>query len=78
MSDVEEKIRARAYEVWERQGCTGSPEDHWHQAERELKNEGSLDDASRDRSDAPDATVEDAPPVEVVKAVESVDDTPRE
>jgi Protein of unknown function (DUF2934) len=78
MSDVEDKVRARAYEIWERQGGTGSPEDHWHQAERELKNEGLLTDARQGRSDPPEATVQDTPPVEAVKAVEAVDDTSRE
>jgi Protein of unknown function (DUF2934) len=34
MGELEEKIRARAYEIWERQGRTGNPEDHWLQAER--------------------------------------------
>ena len=32
----EEKIRVRAYEIWERQRRTGDPEDHWLEAEHEL------------------------------------------
>ena len=28
MDEREEKIRVRAYEIWERQGHTGDPEDH--------------------------------------------------
>jgi len=33
-SDAE--IRARAYAIWEREGYTGSAEDHWFAAQREL------------------------------------------
>jgi hypothetical protein len=36
MSDLEDRIRARAYELWEEAGCTGDPEDHWFRAEREV------------------------------------------
>lgn len=32
----DERIRQRAYEIWESEGRTGNPEDHWFQAEREL------------------------------------------
>jgi hypothetical protein len=32
----EEQIRIRAYEIWERSGHSGSPEDHWFQAEVEI------------------------------------------
>src|SRR5215217_6952728 len=53
----EEKIRVRAYEIWERQGRTGAPEDHWLEAERESKAEEPTDITS-DRSEA---TVEEAP-----------------
>ena len=70
MDNREEKIRVRAYEIWERQGRTGDPEDHWHEAERELKAEDTTG-ASQDRSEA---TVEEAPPVEAVEAREAVND----
>jgi hypothetical protein len=33
----EEQIRTRAYEIWERSGHSGSPEDHWFQAEVEIE-----------------------------------------
>ena len=36
-SDREEKIRRRAYEIWEQEGRRGDPEDHWLRAERELR-----------------------------------------
>jgi hypothetical protein len=78
MNDSQEKVRVKAYEIWERQGRTGNPEDHWHQAERELRDERGLTEAIEDRADAPEATVEDASPVETVKAVEVIDDRPKE
>jgi hypothetical protein len=55
----DEKIRQRAYEIWEREGRTGNPEDHWFRAQRELEEQG------QERSDA---TVENAPPVVAVEA----------
>ena len=33
----EEEIRRRAYELWERGGRIGNAEDHWYQAEGEIK-----------------------------------------
>ncbi len=32
----EESIRRRAYEIWEREGRSGDPQDHWYRARREL------------------------------------------
>jgi hypothetical protein len=55
----DERIRQRAYEIWEREGRTGNPEDHWFRAQRELDEQG------QERSDA---TVENAPPVAAVEA----------
>jgi hypothetical protein len=55
----DEKIRQRAYEIWEREARTGNPEDHWFRAQRELEDQG------QERSDA---TVEDAPPAAAVEA----------
>jgi len=55
----DQRIRQRAYEIWEREGRTGNPEDHWFRAQRELDEQG------QERSDA---TVENAPPVTVVEA----------
>jgi hypothetical protein len=57
MDSREEKIRMRTYEIWERQGRMGSPDDHWFEAERELRAEEQPTEASQDRSDA---TVEEA------------------
>ena len=36
-NNCEEEIRRRAYELWERGGRIGNAEDHWFQAEREIK-----------------------------------------
>ncbi len=55
----DEKIRQRAYEIWEREGRTGNPEDHWFRAQRELDEEG------QERSDE---TVKDAPIATAVAA----------
>ena len=55
----DEKIRQRAYEIWEREGRTGNPEDHWFRAQREL------DDQGHERSNA---TVLDAPPAAAAEA----------
>ena len=55
----DEKIRQRAYEIWEHEGRTGNPEDHWFRAQREL------DDQAQERSDA---TVEDAPSADAGEA----------
>ncbi|MXQ14220.1 DUF2934 domain-containing protein [Microvirga makkahensis] len=55
----DERIRQRAYEIWENEGRTGNPEDHWFRAERELADQG------QERSDA---TVENALPAAAVEA----------
>ena len=39
MSGLEDKIRQRAYELWEQNGKTGSEIDYWRQAEREISAE---------------------------------------
>ena len=72
MDDWEEKVRLRAYHIWERQGRTGNPYDHWHEAERELKAEEAAD-TSQDR---PEATVEEATPVEAVEATQAATPDP--
>lgn len=73
MDQREERIRTRAYEVWERQGRRGNPEDHWLEAERALKAEDGSSEAASDRSDA---TVEEAPPVAAVEALEAASEAP--
>jgi Protein of unknown function (DUF2934) len=66
MDDTEEKIRTRAYEIWERAGRIGNPEDHWLEAERELG-------APIPAEGRPEAVVAEAAPVEVVRASEAAD-----
>jgi hypothetical protein len=57
--------RHKACEIWESQGRTGSPDDHWFEAERALRAEEEPTATARDRFDA---TVERAPPVAAVGA----------
>jgi len=68
-SSNEERIRQRAYEIWEAEGRTGDPQDHWYRAERELS------EASREPSEA---TVENAPPAAAAEAKEAVGSQPTE
>jgi hypothetical protein len=63
MDDREERIRVRAYGIWERQGRSGRPDDHWLGAERELKAEEGQQGAAQDPFEA---TVEQASPVDAV------------
>ena len=72
MDNREEKIRTKAYEIWEQQGFTGDPEDHWLEAEREIMAEEDTIGTSQDRSEA---TVEEASPVEAVEAREAASDS---
>ena len=67
MDDWEEKVRLRAYHIWDQQGRTGNPFDHWHEAERELRAEETAG-TSQNR---PEATVEEATPVEAVEAAQA-------
>jgi hypothetical protein len=62
--DLDDKIRQRAYELWEQQGRTGDPEDHWFQAEREL---------TRHSMDPLGATVAEVPPADAVRSAEAAD-----
>jgi hypothetical protein len=62
--DQREKIRRRAYELWEQNGRAGDPEDHWFRAERELT------DRPRDPLEA---TVESIPPAEAVRSMEAAE-----
>ncbi len=73
MNNSDEKIRMRAYEIWERQGRSGSPDDHWFEAERELRAEEEPTETAQDRSEA---TVEEASPVAAVESVEAASDSP--
>lgn len=47
MSDRDERIRQRAYEIWEREGRPGGMEEkHWHQAAEEIAAEEGQRSAS--------------------------------
>ncbi len=39
---LEQRIRERAYEIWEGEGRSGNLEDHWSRAEQDLNNAGAL------------------------------------
>ncbi len=39
--DLERRIRERAYEIWEQEGRSGDPEDHWFRAEQEMRGSAS-------------------------------------
>ena len=42
--DRHQRIKQRAYEIWEREGGGhGDPEKHWHQAESEIEREDQLE-----------------------------------
>ncbi|MEE1656219.1 DUF2934 domain-containing protein [Microvirga sp. CF3062] len=62
----DEAIRQRAYEIWEREGRAGDPEDHWYRAEREMN--GNQQEQSF-------ATLEKAPPVAAVEAMGAVSES---
>jgi hypothetical protein len=36
-NDLNQRIQERAYEIWEQEGRSGDPEDHWFRAEQELR-----------------------------------------
>ncbi len=49
MGDVEERIRERAYILWEEAGCPdGSGEEFWFAAEAALRDQAPLEDAPLD------------------------------
>ena len=53
MDDEHERIRRRAYELWERDGRSGDPEEHWLRAEKELNRETTeAGEATRQESSA--------------------------
>ena len=63
----EERIRQRAYEIWESEGRAGDPHDHWYRAEREL-NQSQPEQSS--------AALQEAPPAAPVEAGEAVSEQP--
>ncbi|WP_074078304.1 DUF2934 domain-containing protein [Microvirga massiliensis] len=64
MDEDLEAIRLRAYEIWESEGRTGNPTEHWLRAQQELRQ------GARTRSEA---TVQEATPADAVRAAETAD-----
>ena len=54
---LEQRIRERAYEIWESEGRSGNPEDHWSRAEQELNNAGAPQGQGADGAQTPDDTI---------------------
>jgi Protein of unknown function (DUF2934) len=54
---LEQRIRERAYEVWESEGRSGNPEDHWSRAEQELNNAGAPHRQDAAGAQTPDDTI---------------------
>jgi Protein of unknown function (DUF2934). len=45
MASLEERIRRRAYQIWQEEGCpTGQEERHWEMARQIIASEGSADE----------------------------------
>jgi hypothetical protein len=56
-SDREERIRQRAYEIWQSEGHGhGRHEDHWHRAEREIAAEEAATSGKTRRPATPSRT----------------------
>jgi hypothetical protein len=56
---LEQRIRERAYEIWQREGHSGNPEDHWFRAEQELKDAGTPQGQDAAGANTPDDTIID-------------------
>jgi hypothetical protein len=69
----QQRIQERAYQIWEREGRSGDPEDHWFRAERELMADESGTETSPPGSEA---AVEGASPVQAVEALEVTTNSP--
>jgi len=57
--DLEQRIRQRAYEIWESEGRTGDPEDHWSRATQELNDAGTSQGQDAAGAPTPDDTIID-------------------
>ena len=57
--DLEQEIRERAYEIWESEGRSGDPEDHWSRAKQELKDAGTLQGQDAAGATTPDDIIID-------------------
>ena len=53
MGEDEDKVRRRAYEIWEREGRPeGRHDEHWSQARREMEKYGAPEGAQLGRGEA--------------------------
>jgi len=76
--DLEDRIRRRAYEIWEREGRPeGREDDHWTLAKEEVAIEDNYKGTlMRNPSHGPDDTAERTEPVEPVLSMESQGEMP--
>jgi hypothetical protein len=58
MGDEHERIRRRAYELWESSGRSGDPEEHWFRAEQELKRDAMEAGAATGQEGSPERSPE--------------------
>jgi hypothetical protein len=74
IDDVEERVRQRAYEIWQREGCPeGRDADHWALAKEEIAIEDNQSQALLPNpSEGGDDTVVHPEPVEPLLAAESL------
>ncbi|APG88104.1 cell division protein FtsW (plasmid) [Sinorhizobium americanum CCGM7] len=50
-NEMDERVRRRAYEIWEREGrFDGDHERHWQQATKELERQGGVGAAPQEQS----------------------------
>jgi hypothetical protein len=74
IDDVEKRVRQRAYEIWQREGCPeGRDADHWALAKEEIAIEDNQDQALLPNpSQGGDDTVVHPEPVEPLLAAETL------
>ena len=53
-NDLNQRIQERAYGIWEREGRSGDPEEHWYRAEQELRDVPPATQASASGAKAPE------------------------
>jgi hypothetical protein len=74
IDDVEQRVKQRAYEIWQREGCPdGRDAEHWALAKEEIAIEDNQSQALLPNpSEGPDDTVVHPEPVEPLLAAESL------
>jgi hypothetical protein len=56
--DEDARIRRRAYELWELEGRSGNPEDHWYRAEQDLRSGSTEPGSTPDPKSSPERSPE--------------------